>query len=92
LNITIFTIGTDARWGINTMEDLKGSGYYLAYPITSSIFVAAFKAIMEFYGIECDYSSNMVPIVQQVEAQKGIARRSDRAWFVQCHCLMMKRS
>ena len=36
---------------------------------------------VEFYGVECDYSLNMVPIVQQVEAQKGIEFERLEVWF-----------
>ena len=49
----LYFIVTDAKYGIEKMEDLKGSGYAVSFkPISSPLFTKIGSLIYEFYGMD----------------------------------------
>jgi len=71
---TLFNIVTDARHGIEKMEDLKGSGYTVSLVTApSALFTELAYAVYEFYGIDCEGGDvTEVPHSSKDEAFSGL--------------------
>lgn len=71
-NPVLFTIMTDAKYGIKTMKDLKGSGYTISIHVKgSSAFSKVADKILEFYGLGPE-DVRSIPHVSKAEAVSGL--------------------
>lgn len=71
-NPVLFTLMTDAKYGIKTMSDLKGSGYTISIHVKgSSAFSKAADVVLDFYGLGPN-DVKSIPHVSKAEAVSGL--------------------
>ena len=71
-NPVLFCLVTDAKYGIKTMKDLKGSGYPISIHVKgSAAFSSAADSILEFYGLGPN-DVKPIPHVSKAEAVSGL--------------------
>jgi len=71
-NPVLVAIMTDAKYGIKSMEDLKGKGYTISLHVKgSSAFSAVADKVLEFYGLGPE-DVKSIPHVDKTEATSGL--------------------